>query len=109
MREYIFRAWDGINKEMIYPKRFMGSFGGITSGDLLNRYEILMQFTGFKDCKGNDIYEGDVVKCWHGILVVKFEVFDNEQGYCLPLDDNDMEIIGNIFENPELDNQTISK
>jgi hypothetical protein len=112
MREYKFRAWDSISNQMIYPKYDILGLT-ISNGDILNRYGtscgIVTQYTGYKDCKENDIYEGDVIKCWHGIIVVKFETFDDEQGYCIPLDDSDIEVIGNIFENPEFDNQIITK
>jgi len=55
MREIKFRAWDNRFKTM--------SFG---SGDLLLRisepdYTEPMQYTGLKDAKGVEIYEGDIV------------------------------------------------
>ena len=115
MRNYKFRAWHKIDKRFIEKNNWFGiSYNGeIIFTDDINYFDIndfiVSQFTGYKDCKDNDIYEGDVIKCWHGSLVVKFETFDDEQGYILPLDDTDMEIIGNIFENPEYDNQLVKK
>lgn len=111
-RDLKFRAWDDVNKK--FPLIGFDIIGETTIFGLVQQYNLehllhlqISQFTGYKDCKGNDIYEGDVIKCWHGSIVVKFETFDTEQGYILPLDDTDLEIIGNIFETPELNNQTV--
>lgn len=114
MRTYKFRAWDDVNK--MFPIIGFHIMGEVVMFGLLQQYCLenllqlkISQFTGYQDCNGVDIYEGDVIKCWDGILVIKFETFDIEQGYIIPLDDLDIEIIGNIFENPELDNQSVRK
>ncbi len=84
----------------------------------------LMQFTGLKDRHGKEIYEGDVVKCVAEKEYIGEVQFDEQQGAWIilwqpnnkkqksgcdnlastwpsPLKD----IIGNIYENPELNNQ----
>lgn len=79
MREIKFRAWNKIDKEMGIPFTLDDLYqAGLCQ--LKKKHEeenyILMQFTGLHDKNGKEIYEGDIVK------------------HC--------EVIGNIYENPEL-------
>ena len=72
---------------------------------------ILMQFTGLYDRNGKEIYEGDIV-LWGGIhnRVVKWEPYGYSPWACDGEGDHDChagwhvesEIIGNIYDNPEL-------
>jgi uncharacterized phage protein (TIGR01671 family) len=71
---------------------------------------VLMQFTGLKDKKGKEIYEGDILKCDikpYGHEFLGRIVFMNG-GFCIdggiPININGfgIEIVGNIYENPEL-------
>lgn len=106
MREIKFRAWDLDNS--IYRERFnITSYGRYTIGngaDYSNKI-ILMQYTGLKDKKGKEIYEGDIID---GYGVVNFIggryviVYDKEMKSFEDLLGDDDEIIGNIYENPEL-------
>ena len=82
---------------------------------------ILMQYTGLKDKNGKEIYEGDIVKASYEIMVHHESdtwgsgEFKNHKGIvrftngsfwiedqCLIGGMDTVEIIGNIYENPEL-------
>ena len=75
---------------------------------------ILMQCTGLKDKNGKLIYEGDIVKIFHvsGTMQGKyfFDVIEwndlrcrfETKNYGIINDDDVYEVIGNIYENPEL-------
>ena len=82
--------------------------------------ETVGQFTGLLDKNGKEIYESDVVRVdddWdkYGMTAGEsYEVYFNEGGFRLKPkydknargywleDNNEFEIIGNIYENPEL-------
>jgi hypothetical protein len=122
MRDLRFRVWDKKEKKMsLYRSDLIFHWyrGKMLDRRTLDEKEdiIIMQYTGLKDKNGKKIFEGDVIKSKGrkgGSLeaVVKWQ--DEEAGYfpfCIDWDYGNQsyndcfdipEIIGNIYENPEL-------
>lgn len=112
MREIKFRVWDKLNKEMNNIESINFQERRVYKNDVsylnFNNTE-LMQCTGLKDKNGKEIYEGDILfeSFREEYLKVVFEngSFRAEaDGYSLDLEDYDdiCEVVGNIYENPEL-------
>jgi hypothetical protein len=57
-----------------------------------------LQYTGLKDSKGNDIWEGDVIKTDSGNVVVEWL----SVGWTAHLLFGDIEVVGNVYENKDL-------
>lgn len=116
MREIKFRAWHKEKEEMIYDN-FSVSYNGIPHDPFGFQPLEIMQYTGLKDKNGVEIYEGDILsrtvyKDWKSCDVVFFSekearyklLHNNEIGkekYFVE-DIGEFEVIGNIYENPEL-------
>jgi hypothetical protein len=108
MREIKFRAWD--KKKMHYFNPFNQSTEFMRN-NFDGRNEI-MQFTGLQDKNGKDIFEGDVVSHYPHWCDgrTKTEVkYDDEIAEFRPfgssdwaLEAKDCEVIGNVFDNPDL-------
>lgn len=123
-----FRIWNGRLKVMIKgykeAKKFFHGFCndpedernlGLSFWKISDDYYKILKSTGLKDKKGVEIFEGDVVKTedkeqnreWIDVVdwsdmeeyvdSAKFELRFREGWYL-----DELEVIGNIYENPEL-------
>ena len=125
MRELKFRAWDNLEKDYLNEEDIaIDNLGNIfiferydnndsdlwytrILPDLDNKRYVIEQYTELKDKNGTEIYEGDIVdfssysECDYlddaGPKVFKFP---DDYAYLSSMDN--LEVIGNIHENPEL-------
>ena len=120
MREIKFRAWhkekkimgevlgiDILHKEIFFSNEDVDCYGHIDFKDIE-----LMQYTGLKDKNNKEIYEGDIVTLHNNKYKVifnteeaRFVLRDDEFEMNIPFTNNNnerMEVLGNVYENPEL-------
>ena len=130
MREYKFRVWDTENKEMLkvqeldFEDTFYGGRLSIRTDQYNDYFDIedmiLMQYTGLKDKKQKEIYEGDIIfikgetklldikgKVEYSNILAQFIITNtgsivNEAEPLGDYEEEDIEVIGNIYDNPEL-------
>lgn len=130
MREIKFRAWDTDAKRMRQPIEINFSMDEVyCEGGTLSR-PVLMQFTGLLDSKGKEIFEGDILSYRYEISDKPFIGSIEHQNVVLEIgwehdetlfsgfvinigseqkpifrpipNIEDIEIIGDIYRNPEL-------
>ena len=119
-----YRAWDSAKKEM-----FKDTFAITESGQVVVVEQesvasspdyvfvdhlVIMQSTGLADKNGKEIFEGDIVKMSKDVYsdptyyeIVRhrggaYRLESNQHGCELWLRHTNCEVIGNIYENPEL-------
>lgn len=103
-----FRAWSAHERKMYQDALYVAD-----NEDDINPW-IYMQFTGLKDKNGKDLYESDIVSYIDDSMepvtgeidtpheVVSMEIGINGSAFLEFLSWNEFEIIGNIYENPNL-------
>lgn len=114
-RELKFRLWNTVRKDMNYD----GGMQMLGNKLIQDEHNILMQFTSLKDKQGKEIFEGDIAKAYKSkgrLEALQFTIFEVkfiEGNFELCKDYeienlgtlcsyNCLEVIGNIYENPEL-------
>lgn len=117
MRDVKFRVWN--SKRQTMENKSALAFD--KTGVVLYDYEQLMQYTGLKDKNNVEIYEGDIVRViddvgYYGIGKIIFnlcsfcfEWIDDIESNIEPMItvkkinlNQELEVIGNIYENKEL-------
>lgn len=122
MREIKFRAWDKDAETMVFQSESGGEYcwhidvEEIWIENIVEDYTSkieLMQYTGLKDKDGVEIYEGDILNYGHyknsHKVIYRNACFWGESiergdpiGIGLYNALEDLEVTGNIYENPEL-------
>ncbi len=109
-----FRGWWFQQKKMDYPS--LQYIGKNYSWPL--HWCKLMQFTGLHDKNGKEIWEGDILDGGREVKLGEFYAYlenglgggyhitgfyyKNADDICVPVEGRHDEVLGNIYENPEL-------
>jgi uncharacterized phage protein (TIGR01671 family) len=121
MKKIKFRVWTGsqmLNTDNLSSDIYINSEGVVSEYDynygepmFWEREDyIVMQDTGLKDKNGKEIYEGDILEWRDKYSITRMEVifrngefvFFSKWSINKKFCDEVLEIIGNIYENPEL-------
>ncbi len=116
MREHKYQAWHKKEQKMYIPNYLHFSPEGELFGVLVNEGQLLSiddfelrEYTGFRDYKGQEIYEGDIIRIDEGCvgtIVYRSACFYYEDKYDGPLmiEDlgSDLIVLGNVYQHNHL-------
>ena len=127
INDFKFRGYDTEYEKMTYfdDEDYLLSYGQILRSKIewsydydeeiidyedVNNKIILMQYTGLKDKNGKEIYEGDILKGTFYVFPMPeydyvFQIYwdEKEKGFMASyFEPSECEVIGNIYDNPEL-------
>lgn len=116
MRDIRFRAWDKDDRRFAFL--IISNHSNIPKTMPFGQWnlDVWQQYTGLKDKNGKASFESDIIKRFGEVGVIRWD--DIEARFRIYMDDNnpmprnyplsntlDWEVIGNIWENPELLNR----
>ncbi len=107
-RDLKFRVWNeqyGMSQPWTTTEAINMAITG--NFDLVSKGTVYMQFTGMKDKNDQEMCEGDIVRHSGQMYVVTwdrggFVAYADKSNWVVLDFNDDMEIIGNIYENPDL-------